>query len=56
MYLTLSYLSSSSSKLNNDDIETLLINAKLFNNANHIRGILIYSDKTFFLDYRRGVQ
>lgn len=48
MFLTISYISSVSEKLTNEDIETLFIDTKEFNNVNDIRGILLYSDQTFF--------
>ncbi len=48
MFLTICYLSSASDKLTIEDLESLMIEAKEFNNANNIRGVLIYSDQTFF--------
>ncbi len=48
MFLTISYLSSASQRLTDEDIETLMVDTKTFNNENNIKGILIYSDHTFF--------
>ncbi|SHI76721.1 BLUF domain-containing protein [Aquimarina spongiae] len=48
MFLTICYISNASEKLTDQDIETLLLDAKVFNNQNNISGILIYSDFTFF--------
>ena len=48
MFLTISYLSSASEMLSNDDIVALMTETKDFNDANKISGILIYSDHTFF--------
>ena len=48
MFLTISYISSASEKLSIEDIETLMMDTKLFNNQNNIKGILIYVNQTFF--------
>ncbi len=48
MFLTISYISNVSNNLTNEDIESILIGAKKFNDQNDIKGILIYSDQTFF--------
>ena len=48
MFLTICYISNASERLTDHDIETLLLDAKVFNNNNNISGILIYSDFTFF--------
>jgi len=47
MFLTISYISNAVSGLTSDDIETLMVDTKLFNNQHNIRGILIYVDQTF---------
>ena len=48
MFLTISYLSSASDQLKDEDIQALMTETRAFNNANNIKGVLIYSDKTFF--------
>ncbi|KZS41118.1 hypothetical protein AWE51_23495 [Aquimarina aggregata] len=48
MFLTISYVSSASEKLTIEDIEMLMIDTKVNNNRNNIRGILVYIDRNFF--------
>jgi len=48
MFLTISYISNASDKLASEDVEALMVDTKTFNDENNIKGILIYSDNTFF--------
>lgn len=48
MFLTISYLSCAVDDLKNEDIQALMNETREFNNSNDIKGVLIYSDKTFF--------
>jgi len=48
MFLTISYISNASDKLTVEDVEALMVDVKIFNDENNIKGILIYSDNTFF--------
>ena len=48
MFLTICYVSNASAKLSPEEIKTLMLDAKMFNDANNISGLLVYSDCVFF--------
>ncbi|MCP9198465.1 BLUF domain-containing protein [Gramella sp. GC03-9] len=48
MRYAISYVSTATKSLNNQEIENILKNAEVYNNQNDITGLLLYSEGNFF--------